>query len=58
MPEDNILGVEPQETTFVTAGYVAMLRPLRPGTHTITVEVVGGDLAGTTSATVNVVPAA
>ena len=56
LPEGNILGVAPQETTFVAAGYVAMLRPLRPGKHTITVEVVGGPLAGTTSATVNVMP--
>ena len=58
LPEDNILGVAPQETTFVTAGYVAMLRPLRPGEHTITVEGVGGPFAGITSATVNVVPGA
>jgi hypothetical protein len=58
LPEGNILGVAPQETTFVTAAYVAMLRPLRPGEHTITVEVVGGPFAGTTSATVNVVPGA
>jgi hypothetical protein len=58
LPEGNILGVAPQETTFVTAGYVAMLRPLPPGEHTITVEVVGGPFAGTTSATVTVVPGA
>jgi hypothetical protein len=58
LPEGNIFGVAPQETTFVTAGYVAMLRPLPPGEHTITVEVVGGRFAGTTSATVNVVPGA
>jgi hypothetical protein len=56
LPEDNILGVAPRTTTFVTAGYVAMLRPLRPGKHTITVEVVGGPFAGTTSAAVNVLP--
>ena len=58
LPEGNILGVAPQQTTFVTAGYVAMLRPLPPGEHTITVEVVGGPFAGTTSATVTVVPGA
>jgi hypothetical protein len=58
LPEGNILGVAPQDTTFVTAGYVAMLRPLPPGEHTITVEIVGGPLAGITSATVNVVPGA
>lgn len=60
LPEDNILSTEenpipPQETTFVTAAYVAMLRPLRPGEHTITVEIVGGPLAGTNSATIDVV---
>lgn len=58
LPERNILFVDPQETTFVTAGYVAMLRPLPPGEHTITVEVVGGPSASTTSATVSVVPGA
>jgi hypothetical protein len=58
LPEGNVLGVDPQEMTFVTAGYVAMIRPLPPGEHTITVEVVGGPFAGTTSATVTVVPGA
>ena len=58
LPEGNVLGVAPHETTFVTAGYVAMIRPQRPGEHTITVEVVGGPFAGTTSATVTVVPSA
>jgi hypothetical protein len=58
LPEGNILGVAPQQTTFVTAGYVAMLRPMPPGEHTITVEVVGGPFAGSTSATVTVVPGA
>ena len=54
LPASNILGVPAQETTFVTAGYVAMLRSLRRGVHTITVEVVGGPFAGTQSATVTV----
>jgi hypothetical protein len=58
LPEGNILSVDPQETTFVSAGYVAMLRPLAPGEHTITVEVVGGPSESTTSATVSVVPGA
>jgi hypothetical protein len=57
LPAGNILGVAPQETTFVTAAYVAMIRPLRPGVHTITVEAVGGPFAGTiVSATVIVAP--
>jgi hypothetical protein len=58
LPEGNVLGVAPQATTFVAAGYVAMIRPLRPGRHTITVEIVGGDFEGSTSATVDVVPGA
>ena len=63
LPEDNILSTEenpvpPQETTFVTAAYVAMLRPLPPGEHTITVEIVGGPFAGTNAATIRVVPGA
>jgi len=59
LPEDNIFGVDPQQMTFVTAGYVAMLRPLAPGEHTITVEIVGGPFGGaTTSATISVVPGA
>jgi hypothetical protein len=40
LPEDNILGVPAQATTFVAAGWVAMIRPLPPGTHTIRVEIV------------------
>jgi hypothetical protein len=58
LPEGNVFGIAPREMTFVTAGYVALIRPLRPGEHTITVEVVGGPFAGTTSATVTVVPGA
>ena len=54
LPENNILFAPPQETTFVTAAYVAMIRPLRPGVHTIKVEAVGGPFAGTVSATVTV----
>jgi hypothetical protein len=48
LPEDNILGVPAQATTFVAAGWVAMIRPLPPGTHTIRVEIVqsGDDFVG------------
>ena len=59
LPAGNIFGIAPRETTFATAGYVAMLRPLRPGEHTITVEIVGGPFGGTaTSATITVRPGA
>lgn len=57
LPSPNILGVDAQETTFVAAAWVAMIRPLPPGTHTIRVETVAPD--GTSSVSeviVNVVP--
>ena len=57
LPDPNILGVAARETTFVAAGWVAMIRPLPPGTHTIRVEVK--QLDGTSfisRAIVNVVP--
>jgi hypothetical protein len=57
LPEDNILGVPAQATTFVAAGWVAMIRPLPPGTHTIRVEVVRLDGTSFVSqAIVEVVP--
>ncbi len=56
LPDNNVLGVEPQRTTFASAGYVAMLRPLSVGVHRITVQVVGGPNASTTSGTVTVLP--
>jgi hypothetical protein len=40
LPNPNILGVPERETTFVAAAWVAMIRPLPPGTHTIRVETV------------------
>ena len=40
LPAPNILGVPERETTFVAAAWVAMIRPLPPGTHTIRVETV------------------
>jgi hypothetical protein len=56
LPHPNILGVRGnREATFVAAGYVALVRPLPPGSHRITVEIVGSDFAGTNEAVVNVV---
>jgi hypothetical protein len=43
IPEGNILNVSAQTTMFVAAGWVAMIRPLRPGTHTIQVAVLSTD---------------
>jgi hypothetical protein len=57
LPTPNILEVNAQETTFVAAAWVAMIRPLPPGTHTIRVEYVTPDGSTTVSeVTVNVVP--
>jgi hypothetical protein len=53
-PDRNVLA---QAMTFVAAGWVAMIRPLPPGTHTIRVAVV--PIEGepfVTDAVVNVVP--
>jgi hypothetical protein len=43
LPSPNLFGVPAQETTFVAAGWVAMIRPLPPGTHRIRVETVNSD---------------
>jgi hypothetical protein len=57
LPEDNILRVAAQATTFVAAGWVAMIRPLPPGRHTIRVAVANLDGTSFVSeAIVNVVP--
>ena len=57
LPDPNILGVEGnRRATFVAAGYVALIRRLPPGSHSITVTIVGGPFAGTNQAVVNVVP--
>jgi hypothetical protein len=59
LPDPNLLGVPGnRQATFVAAAYSALVRPLAPGTHTITVTIVGGDFAGTSRAVVNVVPGA
>jgi len=36
LPADNVLGVPPQTATFVAHGWVALVRKLRAGEHTIT----------------------
>jgi hypothetical protein len=43
LPDPNVLGVPAQRTTLVAAAWVAMIRPLAPGTHTIRVELVHTD---------------
>ena len=58
LPDPNILGVAGnRQATFVASAYAALVRPLPPGSHTITVTIVGGPFGGTTTrAVVNVVP--
>jgi hypothetical protein len=58
VPTSNIFDVPgPTEVTFVAAAWVAMIRPLPPGTHTIRVELVGTDgTSAATEAIIKVVP--
>jgi hypothetical protein len=57
LPDPNILFVPGnRQATFVAAGYVALVRPLPPGSHSITVTIVGGPFAGTNRAVANFVP--
>ena len=52
----NPLGAPAGPATFVAAGWVVMLRPLAPGSHTITVESRYLDGVSVSEATVDVVP--
>jgi hypothetical protein len=61
LPPDNIFGVDPQPIHFAAFGYAALLSPLPPGRHVITVEQVGqaehgGPISPTFSVTVVVQP--
>jgi hypothetical protein len=47
LPEDNFLGVEAQEATFVAHGWILLIQKLRPGDHVISGTVT--DVEGTTS---------
>jgi hypothetical protein len=42
LPEDNVFGFQDREGQFAAHGWVALLHPLTPGTHTI--EIATGDL--------------
>jgi hypothetical protein len=54
LPPGNPLGVDPQPATFVAHAWSAAIRHLAPGRHTITVEFVGGHIAGIVTATIDV----
>ena len=56
LPDPNILRVPDRHATFVAAAYSATLKPLPPGTHSITVTIVGGQFPGVSRATVHVEP--
>lgn len=43
LPEGNIAGVDPQTITFVVHAWGAVVRGLRPGLHTVTLEVDNPD---------------
>lgn len=52
LPEDNILGVPPQQALSVAAGFVALLHPLPPGTHELVITGTGtffGDFTNVTT---------
>ena len=55
LPEDNILGVPPQQALSVGAGFVALLPPLPPGTHELVITGTGTFLGDFTSVTTIVV---
>ena len=56
LPEDNFLEVPAGPATFVAHGWGALVKKLRPGEHTITVDVTDAEVGVTTfTATINVV---
>jgi hypothetical protein len=56
LPDDNFLGAPAGPANFVAHGWGAFVKKLRPGEHTITVEVTDRELGTTTStAFINVV---
>ena len=48
LPEGNVFGVPPQQALSVAHGWVALLHPLTPGTHQITIRNEGADPITTT----------
>ena len=48
LPDTNILGISAQTAFSAGHGWVALLNPLTPGTHHITLRVVGTDVFGNT----------
>jgi hypothetical protein len=55
LPADNVFGVDPQIATFTAHGWGALVRKLRPGQHTIAVEVTTAEQVTTFRVTINVV---
>jgi hypothetical protein len=55
LPEDNILGVPPQQALSVGAGFVALLHPLPPGTHELVITSRGAFFGAFTNVTTIVV---
>jgi hypothetical protein len=55
LPEDNLLGVPPQQALSVASGLVALLQPLPPGTHEIVTTGTGTVLGDFTNVTTIVV---
>lgn len=55
LPEDDLLGVPPQQALSVASGLVALLQPLPPGTHEIVTTGTGTVLGDFTNVTTIVV---
>ena len=55
LPEDNLLGVPPQQALSVASGSVALVQPLPPGTHEIVITGTGTVLGDFTNVTTIVV---
>ena len=46
LPRDNIFSVAPQRVQSVAHGWVALLHPLPPGSHTLVIHYEGTDVFG------------
>lgn len=55
LPPDNIFGIPPRDGTLTAHAWLAEVRALRPGVHTVSVDAVTTDFAITTTFTLTVV---
>jgi hypothetical protein len=53
LPPNNVFGIPPRTATFTAHGWGAVIRNLRPGHHTVTLEVANPDYGDPFSVTTN-----